>query len=69
MILFLMTLKDLFKKEHETKNYTKVWDVVREYLGRKYPELDGYICWSMSKHYLDDNESKTTNRGTSKTRS
>lgn len=29
-------------KAHETKNYMKVWQVVGEYMARKYPELEGY---------------------------
>lgn len=30
------------KKAEDTKDYSKVWDIVGEYLGRHYPELEGY---------------------------
>ena len=46
---------DQLNNAQETKNYTKVWDVVREYLGRKYPELDGYSQAKIEKqdnHYV-----------------
>ena len=43
---------DQLNNAQETKDYTKVWDVVREYLGRKYPELDGY---SQAKIEKEDN--------------
>lgn len=33
---------DKLDKAQETKDFTKVWEVVGEYLKRKYPELDGY---------------------------
>jgi len=33
---------DKLDKAQEIKDYSKVWDVVGEYLKRKYPELDGY---------------------------
>lgn len=42
-------------KAQETKNYTKVWDVVGEYLKRKYPEMSSYCSARIEKdgnHYV-----------------
>ena len=42
-------------KAHETKNYMKVWQVVGEYIERKYPEIGGYSEARIEKednHYV-----------------
>jgi hypothetical protein len=36
------TIVNKLDKAHETKDYMKVWQVVGEYVERKYPELVGY---------------------------
>jgi hypothetical protein len=43
---------DKLGKAQETKDYSKVWDVVGKYLKRKYPELDSY---SQAKIEREDN--------------
>jgi hypothetical protein len=49
------SIVDKLDKAQETKDYSKVWEVVGEYLKRKYPELEGYSQARIEKeenHYV-----------------
>lgn len=50
-------------KAQETKDYSKVWEVVGEYLKRKYPELESY---SQARIEKEDNHYVVTVKGARK---